>query len=43
VAMELYGLACPVALVAERDWAALGLAARLRVRAEAEGAIVERA
>jgi len=41
VAMELYGRPCPVALAAERDWAALGAAARLKVRATPEGASIE--
>jgi uncharacterized protein len=33
VAAELYGLVCPVALVAERDWRALAAAVRLSVEA----------
>jgi predicted aconitase with swiveling domain len=38
VAAELYGLACPVALASEDDWQALAAAARLAVRAGADGA-----
>jgi predicted aconitase with swiveling domain len=34
VAAELYGLLCPVALVASENWAQLAAAARLEVRAE---------
>jgi len=41
VAMELYARPCPVALVDERDWAALGAATRLKVRATPEGASIE--
>ena len=35
-AMELYGLPCPVALVAAQDWDRLAAAPRLKIRAEAE-------
>ena len=38
VAAELYGKACPVAMVAAEDWPAL--TGRLRVEAGAEGALV---
>ena len=40
VAAELYGSACPVALVRKRDWEALAAAARLAVRAEPGGATI---
>jgi uncharacterized protein len=39
-ATELYGSACPVALVAAADWETLAAAGRLEVRAEAIGATV---
>jgi predicted aconitase with swiveling domain len=39
-AAELYGLACPVALVAEEDWAELAAGERWEVRAGAEGAMI---
>ena len=40
VAAELYGRACPVALVDERDWETLAAAARLAVRAGPDGATI---
>jgi predicted aconitase with swiveling domain len=40
VAMELYGLSCPVALVAPRDWQNIAAADRLKVHAMAGGAEV---
>jgi predicted aconitase with swiveling domain len=40
VAAELYGLACPVALADQRDWEALGAAARLAVQARPDGAAI---
>lgn len=40
VAAELYGRACPVALVRERDWEALAAATRLAVRAGPGGATI---
>jgi uncharacterized protein len=42
VASELYGCACPVALAAARDWPALAAAARLIMRAELGGAMINR-
>jgi predicted aconitase with swiveling domain len=36
VAAEIYGLPCPVALVAAGDWARLAAAGRLEVRAEVD-------
>ena len=36
VAMELYGLSCPVALVEAGDWARLAAAGQLKVRAEVD-------
>ena len=40
VAAELYRLTCPVALVREPDWRALGLACRLTVKAKPGGATI---
>jgi len=40
VANELYGTACPVAMVAAADWPALAAAGRLAVEAGAEGATI---
>ena len=40
IAAELYGLECPVALVREQDWSALGAARRLAVRAGPNGATI---
>jgi len=39
-AKELYGHACPVALVATEDWARLAAARRLDVRAQAHGTTI---
>jgi hypothetical protein len=41
VARELYGLACPVALVEAGDWDALSRAGRLAVRAETAGTRID--
>ncbi len=40
VAAELYGRACPVALVREQDWEKLAAAPRLAVRAGPDGATI---
>jgi predicted aconitase with swiveling domain len=40
VAAELYGRTCPVALVAEPDWAPLAVAARLTVHAQGNRATI---
>ena len=40
VAAELYGRACPVALVSERDWPALAAAARLGIEASPGGTAI---
>jgi predicted aconitase with swiveling domain len=40
VAVELYGLACPVALAAGRDWETLAAAARLALEAGPNGAAI---
>ena len=41
VAAELYGRACPVALVSEPDWDRLAAAGRLAVRAAPGGAEIQ--
>ena len=40
VAAELYGLACPVALVDGQDWEALAAAASLTLEAGPIGAVI---
>jgi uncharacterized protein len=40
VAAELYGLACPVALVGGEDWKALAAAASLKLEAGPDGAAI---
>ncbi|MDO9415263.1 aconitase X swivel domain-containing protein [Pararhizobium sp.] len=37
IAAELYNIACPVVLAAEKDWAAIRQAARIELNADASG------